>query len=56
MRAGFGMDRDAVATGLGEGLKIRIGGGDHQMAIEEGLAVGRSALITSGPKEMFGTK
>ncbi len=37
--AGLRMHRDAVTAGLRKGFEIGIDGGDHQMAIEEGIAV-----------------
>ncbi len=35
MRAGLGMHRDVIAAGLGEGLKIRVAGRDHQVRVED---------------------
>ena len=57
MRSGFGMNGDAVAAGLGEGFEVSCrparssGGSRRWLTVQE-----RSDLITSGPKEMFGTK
>ena len=34
MRPGFRMDADEVGAGLGEGLQIGVGRGDHQVHVE----------------------
>ena len=54
MRAGFRMDADEVGAGLGKGLQVRVGRGDHQVDVEGDLACLRSAFTITGPKLMFG--
>ena len=50
MRARFGMDRDDVGARLGEGLKIRIDGRDHEMHVERLLRPGPDALDEARPE------
>ena len=44
MRPGFGMHRDAVGAGLGEGFQIGIHRRDHQMHVERLFGVGPKRL------------
>lgn len=56
MRASFGMNRNQVATCIGEGLQIGIAGAIIKCASKNAFVRGRIVFTTCGPKVMFGTK
>ncbi len=54
MRTGFRVHRDVIAAGLGEGLQIGVAGRDHQMRVEDLLAVRTHRLDDIGAKGNVG--